>query len=261
MKLRTQNLKLQDVISDPWFIAGVYIGSFGITECILYYLSMPYGVVLYFEILITLILHSTFNPNEAQRDLWLALGLVPLIRIVSIVISVAELTVITQYILIGVLALLGIYTVARHLKYSFDDIGLNGRYFWSQILTEVTGIGLGVIDYLILKPKPLAAGSFVQLIFPGLVLLIFTGFMEELAFRGVLQRAAGALGSRGWLSIALVYALLQIGKGSLLHIVFTLGVALYFGFVVQKTKSVIGVSMAHGLLNIMLFLVMPNVMG
>jgi membrane protease YdiL (CAAX protease family) len=258
LKLRTQNLKLANVISDPWFIAGIYIGSFGIVELLLYYVLMQYALVLYFAILITLILHGTFSPNETQRGFWLALGLVPLIRIVSIVTPAAEISIITHYILIGVLALLGIYTVARHLKYSFHDIGLSAQYFRSQILTAFTGCALGMIDYVILKPEPLMAGSFVQLILSGLVLLICTGFIEELAFRGVLQHAAGALGSRGWIAVAPIYALLQIGSGSLLHIVFTLGVALYFGFVVLKTRSVIGVGMAHGLLNIFLFLVMPN---
>jgi membrane protease YdiL (CAAX protease family) len=211
--------------------------------------------------LITLIIHSTLSHGDEQRGLWLALGLVPLIRIISTVIHIAEIAVIFWYIVIGVPVLVGIYAVARNLKYSFDDIGVNYRNIRSQILTAITGIGLGIIDYIILKPEPLAEGFFVSLIFPAIVLLIFTGFMEELAFRGVMQRAARALGSGGWVFIASVYALLQIGHGSLIHVVFTLAVALYFGFVVQRTKSVLGVSMAHGLLNIMLFLVIPNVMS
>jgi membrane protease YdiL (CAAX protease family) len=83
--------------------------------------------------------------------------------------------------------------------------------------------------------------------------------MEELAFRGLLQRAAGALGSWGWAIIAPIYALLQIGHGSLFNIIFTLGVALFFGFVVMRTKSILGVSVAHGILNIMLFLAMVKI--
>jgi membrane protease YdiL (CAAX protease family) len=175
------------------------------------------------------------------------------------VIPIAELSVIIWYILIWIPVLVGIYSVARYLKYSFDDIGINYRNILGQILTAITGIGLGIIDYMILKPEPLVEGYFTRLIFPAIILFIFTGFMEELAFRGVIQKATRTLGSLGWVFIALVYAVLQIGYGSLIHIVFTLAVALYFGLVVQKTKSIIGVSMAHGLLNILLFLVMPNI--
>jgi uncharacterized protein len=258
LKLRPKIIKPQEILSKPWLTVSVYIVSFGVAELMLYHVSMPWSVALYFGLLGTLVVKSTFTPNEDQRRFWLGVGLVPLIRVVSILIQSEELAQVTSYVLIGVTVLLCIYIMVRHLKYNFDEIGLNSRYFWSQILTAISGLGLGIIDYLILKPQPLVAGSFLQLIFPMLVLLIFTGFVEELAFRGVMQRVAGALGARGWLSIAIVYAVLQIGSGSLPHIVFTFGVALFFGFVVQKTKSVIGVSVAHGVLNVFLFLLLPN---
>jgi membrane protease YdiL (CAAX protease family) len=242
-----------------WLIVIAYTSAVGITEFVLFYVSVPGGVALYFAILIALLFQGTFERNDAKRDLWLALGLVPLIRIVSTVTSAIEFTAIIRYILIGMPVFAGIYIMARHLKYRFDDIGLNNRHLFWQILTAITGIGLGMIDYLILRPKPLVEGSVVQFIIPGLVLLIFSGFMEELAFRGLLQRAAGALGSWGWAIIAPIYALLQIGHGSLFNIIFTLGVALFFGFVVMRTKSILGVSVAHGILNIMLFLAMVKI--
>ncbi len=256
---RSLRFNVHRLFTNPWIPMTFYTSAIGIAEFVLYYVSMPGGMASYFVILIVLILHSTLEQNEAQRNLWLVIGIVPLIRIVSTVILTMGLVTITLYVFIGVPVFIGIYTMVRYLKYSIHDSGLNSRHFGSQILIAITGIGLGTIDYVILKPEPLIEGSFVQFIFPGVVLLIFSGLMEELAFRGVMQRAAGALGSWGWVIIALIYALLQIGHGSLLHLVFTLGVSIFFGFVVLRTKSVLGVSLAHGVLNIMLFLVMPNI--
>jgi membrane protease YdiL (CAAX protease family) len=245
--------------TQTWLLAAIYTCSFGITELTLYYLSVSGGVALYFAILIALVLNSAIDRNEANRSLWLALGLVPLIRIISTVTSAIKLAPLTWYILVGVTVFMGIYFVARQLKYSFYDIGINKRHLLWQILTAITGIGLGMIDYQILRPKPLIEGSSIQLIFPALVLLIFGGLMVELTFRGVMQRAAGALGSWGWVVIVPVYALLQIGYGSLMQILFALAVALFFGFVVLRTKSILGVSLAHGALNIMLLLVMAKI--
>jgi uncharacterized protein len=243
-----------------WLIAITYLGSIGITEYILFYLSIAIGIALYFTILIALIFHSTLTRDEEQRNLSLALGLVPLIRIVSSVISVIDVPVIILYILIGIPVFTCIYILTRQLKYTLYEIGLNNHNFFIQVITTISGAGLGILDYLILKPDAIAQESFIQLILSGLVLLIFSGFMEELIFRGILQRASGILGWWGWVFVAFVYAALQMGHGSLLHSVFTFGVSLLFALVVLKTKSIIGVSLAHGFLNIMIFLVMPGLL-
>lgn len=256
-----QTSEIQDSTprNQNWFLTINYLAIIGIAEFILYFVSVPAGVALQFVILIALILHSALDRYKMRQDLWLALGLVPLIRIVSIAISPKEVSSIIWYILIGVPVFIVSYSMTRYLKYSLNEIGLNSRYPIWQIFIGMTGISLGMIDYLILKPAPLVERDLVKLIFSGLVLLICSGFIEELAFRGIIQRAASVLGSWGWVTVAPLYALMQIGHGSFMHIMFTLGVSLFFGFVVLRTRSIFGVSMAHGILNIMLFLVMPNI--
>ena len=255
-ELETRNTKLN---VHNWLIICAYTAAIGFTEYVLNYFSLPLGLVLYFTIFISLILVSTLERNQAQSDLWLSLGLVPLLRIISTTISTMQFATIIWYILIGFPMFIAIYIMTRHLKYSFNSVGLNNQQFSWQIFIAITGVGLGALDYLILKPKPLVEGSLIKLVLSGLVLLIFSGFMEELIFRGVMQRAASVLGKLGWIIIVLIYSLLQIGHGSPLHVGFTFAVALFFGFVVFKTKSILGVCFAHGLLNVMLFLVMAKI--
>jgi uncharacterized protein len=114
---------------------------------------------------------------------------------------------------------------------------------------------LGTIGYFLLKPEALICGVNLPMILsPALVLLISTVFVEEMAFRGVMQRAANALGSWDWIYIALIYAILQLGHGSLLFGVLAFLVSLFFGLIVKK-GSIIGVSIAHGLFNIGLYLI------
>jgi len=217
------------------------------------------GVALYFAILIGLIICKTVDINKQRRDLWLSLGLVPIIRITSIVMPLVEISVIYWYIITSIPILLAIYNVAQNLHFTTKDVGLTIRHPLVQFFTAIAGIGLGVIDYYIIKPGPIFEGSFVQLIFPVFVLLFFNGLVEEMAFRGIMQRVSDALGAWGWTFIAPVYAILQFSHGSILHILFTFVVALYFGFIVKKTNSIMGVSLAHGLMSIILFLVFPNI--
>jgi membrane protease YdiL (CAAX protease family) len=97
-------------------------------------------------------------------------------------------------------------------------------------------------------------------ILPALTLLIFTGIVEELAFRGVMQRAANTLASYGWIYIAAIYSLIQIGQGSAFHCLFVFAIGLLFGWTVKNTGSIIGVGLSHGLINIGLFLVFPHIL-
>jgi uncharacterized protein len=148
----------------------------------------------------------------------------------------------------------------RNFKWDLFVVGFNGKRPLIQIMIALNGMGLGFIDYLILKPEALNSNlTFQMTILPALILLLSTGFVEELAFRGVMQRTASVFGSWGWVYIAAVYAILQLGRDSILHCMFVFLVALFFGWVVKKTKSLMGVSFAHGFLNIGLFLVFPHI--
>jgi hypothetical protein len=93
---------------------------------------------------------------------------------------------------------------------------------------------------------------------PILILMFSTGFIEELIFRGMMQRAATeALGRFGLPYVAALFAVLHVGYLSVLDVVFVLIVGLFFGWVAARTHSIVGVTLSHGLTNIVLFLVMP----
>ena len=85
------------------------------------------------------------------------------------------------------------------------------------------------------------------------------GFVEEFIFRGVLQRTAVAVFGSWWgiIYVSLLFAVLHMGFLSLIDVVFVFFVALFFGWVVKKTGSLFGVALAHGITNILLYLVVP----
>jgi hypothetical protein len=90
--------------------------------------------------------------------------------------------------------------------------------------------------------------------------MIFTGFSEELIFRGLLQTVTmQVLGRRALLYGALLFAVMHVGYGSLADIVFVFAVGMLFGLLVHWGGSILGVSLAHGVTNVTLILVAPFV--
>jgi membrane protease YdiL (CAAX protease family) len=128
-----------------------------------------------------------------------------------------------------------------------------------QIAVALTGVALGYLEYKILKPQPLVETFSLQAIWlPALILLVFTGFLEELIFRGLMQRASlPTIGRLGLVYVSLLFGVLHIGYRSLADLVFVFLVGLFFSLIVERTRSIFGVTLAHGLTNITLFLIFP----
>jgi hypothetical protein len=93
----------------------------------------------------------------------------------------------------------------------------------------------------------------------ALVLMVSTGLAEELVFRGLIQRAAtGAVGRFGFVYGAAVYAALYISYGSLPAVGWAWVVGLLFGWIVERTGSLFGVTLAHGFAALVALLAVPS---
>ena len=82
--------------------------------------------------------------------------------------------------------------------------------------------------------------------------------MEELIFRGVIQTLSErVMGMGSVLYVSLIFAVLHIGHYSMIDVAFVFMVALLFTAMVKKSGSLLGVTLAHGIANSMLYCVMP----
>ncbi|MCB0059868.1 MAG: CPBP family intramembrane metalloprotease, partial [Caldilineaceae bacterium] len=191
--------------------------------------------------------------------LLITLAFAPLIRLLSLSLPLSEFPRVYWYFITSVPLFVAAYLVARLLHFSLDDVGINLRALPVQGLVALTGLVFGFVEYQILQPDPLAPAFTWQAIWlPAAILLVSTGFLEELIFRGLMQNTAiETLGRFGLIYVALVFAVLHIGYKSLVDVLFVFAVGLFFGWVVFRTRSIVGVTLSHGLTNIMLFLVMP----
>jgi LysM repeat protein len=218
-----------------------------------------WGLSMHITILAALLAHASLAGNLAYQRLFLALALAPLIRILSLTMPLEDVDLVYWYAIVGAPLMLTAAVVAANLGLSRQDIGLTLRALPLQGLIALSGLGFGVAEYFILRPKPLIDEfSLGSAALPALILLVGTGFNEEFVFRGVMQSASRqALGKLSILYVAVVFAVLHLGYKSISDVAFVFAVGLLFGWLVARTRSLLGVTLAHGVTNITLYLVVP----
>ena len=243
----------------PAHIAIIYLVIITAAELITAAVDPWSGIVFHAVVLIGMIFHTAFTWHDPSRRFLISLTFAPLIRILSLSLPLAQFPLIYWFLITSVPLFLALFLIIRTLGFSADRVGLNTRQWLLQLLIVPTGLLFGIAEYYILRPEPLISSlTWSQILIPALILLVSTGFFEEIAFRGIMQSTAlETLGRFGLVYIALIFAVLHIGYLSVLDVAFVFAVGLFFGWVVFKTGSIIGVTFSHGLTNIMLFLVMP----
>jgi membrane protease YdiL (CAAX protease family) len=241
--------------------AVAYLLFVAAAEVVTMFFQPLWGIIGHAAIMATAIARSARADDIFQQRLILSLALVPLIRVIdlSLSLSLIPIPTIGRFPIIYAPLLVATVVVVRTLGYKFGEVGLNFKSLPAQLGIASSGLLFGWVEYLILEPEAMITqltwSEFVPL---ALVLLVFTGFTEEFAFRGVMQRSAGdVFGWRGIVYVSVLFAILHMGFHSVLDVLFVFGVAMFFGWAVKKTGSLLGVTLAHGLTNIMLFLVFP----
>lgn len=247
-------LSLFSVVVVPAYIAAIVAA-----ELVTALVDARWGVGLHVAILWALLVHFSWAEERSEAKLLLALCLAPLIRILSLGMPLENLDLVYWFLIVGAPMIVAALLAARTLGLTRYDLGLTVRAIPLQLLVGALGVGLGIAEYLILKPDALVDElTWQQAWWPTLILLVATGFGEELVFRGVMQSAStDALGKAAILYVAVVFAVLHVGYKSAPDVAFVFLVALFFGWVVAKTGSLLGVSLCHGIANVVLYVIVP----
>ena len=258
---RQSGFKLR--VSLIWWVALLYLVAIALAEVLTTLFEARAGLILHGLLLLVLLLQASLSDRTLTRRFLLAMALAPLTRLLSLVMPLQHFPLVYWYMLVGVPLAVAAIFAARAAGLSRQMLGLTMRKLPFQALVCLSGIGLGYLEYQILRPEPLVAELRLELVWlPALILLVFTGLLEEFIFRGLLQyTAVSKLGRTGLVYTAALFAVLHLGYGSWLDLLFVFAVALYFGWSVQRSSSILGVSLAHGMINIGLFLVFPFLLG
>jgi uncharacterized protein len=237
----------------------IYLVLIVLAEVSLAFQAPHVSLLIHVTMAIALPIHAALSENPLSR-LLAALAFAPIIRIVSLGLPLANVPPVQVYALACLPLFVGVIATARALDLKKSEMGLTARFLPWQIAIGLLGVPFGFLEYVILQPAPVAdLARPVSVIWAALVLFVATGLLEELIFRGALQATAlDLLGKPGLVYVNLVFAALHIGYQSPLDLLAVFGIGLVFSWVTARTGSILGVSLAHGLTNTLLFIVLPS---
>lgn len=244
----------------------LYLLGLIVAELLTTYVNKMWGLSLHTTILFILLVNAAMVESADFSNLLRSLMPIPIIRIVGLSIPMMQIKPLYWFPIVAIPLFAASIVIMRRQKLTLKDVGVfMGDYrdnYRVQFFIALTGFFTGIIEFFILRPDPLIPQFTPILLIGGfIVLLLSTGLAEELLFRGILQNNAMKLTGTWWglLYTSLIFCTMHIGWIYFADLVFVFGVALFYGFCLIKTKSIVGVTMAHGISNSMLFLVMPFV--
>jgi membrane protease YdiL (CAAX protease family) len=174
-------------------VPGAVLAAITVAEVVTAAFDPRTGLTLHAVLLAVLVVMGARTRDTAQRELLWTLGLAPVIRIGSLCLPLGRLPLMAWYPLIGLPIFSSAFMTARKLGYTPAQLGLTVSLadLPRQLALVPLGFILGIGEYLIFRPAPLAERfTFEHIWMPALILLVFTGFEEELIFRAIMQRAA-----------------------------------------------------------------------
>jgi membrane protease YdiL (CAAX protease family) len=242
---------------------GLYLPIIALAEAAAAFINPYLGMGIHAALLVLILIYLLLKAVKGEKKFLLALGLAPLIRLISLPLPLMQFDFIYRTLIVGVPLLIAAAAIYRLSGYKPEQIGLTlGKHQSTQLVAGLAGLVLGFLEYLILRPQSLTESFGLGSILLLVLMLILAGFLEELVFRGLMQRASlRKLRIFGPLYVSLAFAVLHIGYKSWIDLVFAFLVGFAFSVIVEHTRSLVGVTLAHGLANISLFLIFPVLVG
>jgi len=142
-----------------------------------------------------------------------------------------------------------------------SEAGLTFKGFWFYLPLAISaGFALGWGEYNVIHPQLLTPGANIKDVMILIVTMIFfVGTVEEFIFRSSLQTVLEErLGSiSGLLLASVIFGFMHSGYQMPLELIYVSFAGIVFGLLFRLTKSLPVISLAHGVTNISLFLVVP----
>ena len=238
----------------------VYLIAITAAEIVTAHYSVAYGLIMHTFILSALLINSSITHSAKFSYLLRSMMILPMIRLIGLTMPLMQVSELYWFPVIAVPLFGASFVLMRSQKLTRKNLGLVLGNVPIQLTIALSGAVLGFTEYLILKPQALISTfSLETVLFGSVILIIATGFAEELLFRGILQKNAEKILGKmfGLLYVSILFTALHIGWNSVLDLLFVFCVALFYGYSFQKTGSIFGITLSHGISNTFLFLIMP----
>jgi membrane protease YdiL (CAAX protease family) len=190
-----------------------------------------------------------------------ALALVPVLRLVSLTAPVGAGSEAEQYLLVGAVmaSAIGWATWGARLPAT----SLTPRFGAVELWIASLSVPLALGAYFAIRPASIGEGTRSTQLATAALAVALAAVVEELIFRGFVQSALARLYGpvAAPLLATVIYVVSYLGVRPSSMIVLAGVQGLLFGWLVQRTRSLVGITMCHALVNIGLFVVLPHVIS
>jgi CAAX protease family protein len=252
------------------FLVLLYLLAIVLAEVCVVFVDVAIGVLAEALVVLASLNHYLFaaqrsgdaaprEPGVAPLAVLLVIPLVPLLRILSVTMVVPDVQELYQYTITGIPLLLGAVLIARAVR--SRHIVWRPVEWRSQGMIAAAGLPLGAAAFLVVRPESLDL-SWSEILLGTLSLTVAAALTEEFIFRGLLQESLSRLfGEFAVLLSTVAFVTMYLAVRPVAYLVIIGLAGLLFAWAVERTGSLVGVVLAHGLMNVGLVLVWPWVAG
>ncbi|TAH69117.1 MAG: CPBP family intramembrane metalloprotease [Anaerolineaceae bacterium] len=233
-----------------------------LVEVFFTFLSISIGAIIYLAILMSLLIAALLKYQKPCYQLFSALAIIPLIRIISVSLPMTGLSELLKIVFVSLPLFITGIIIAKITSITPKILGFTTYKLHIQLLISLIGLPLGLIKFYIIKPKLINISVAPVEILMWVITLIFcVGLLEEFLFRGILFNVAGKFlsNNKAMYFISLLYAALTISSKSFFNVIYAFMISLLFCRIFIWKKSIIGISLAHGIINITFYLICPQI--
>jgi membrane protease YdiL (CAAX protease family) len=179
-------------------------------------------------------------------------------RLVTLGALPVDVSPLTRLVVVGVPTLVAVAIAARQRSPGWRLLRPLAGGWPGQLVVGLVGIPSALVVWAIAPPSVEVRGGASTMV-AATVLVIFAALPEELLYRGLLVPAAAAVvGPWGVPFASATYALAYVTGGSITTVLLAFLLGLVLGWCRQLTGSVVGVIGAHSLLNVIVYLLLPD---
>ena len=194
------------------------------------------------------------------RDVESCAGLLPIVVFRIVNLSMPVLLPYTIYWIptVYISVVPSLFYAVRVLDFTSEDLGFTFRFWYLLPFMIVVGYVFGYLEFTFGKTSALIPSlSYTNILVLSIVMFVFVGFVEELTFRSVFQTNLEKVFCKfvGLLLASFTFGIMH--ENVVLAVLF----GLVAGFVFQKTKNVLNVTVLHGITCIFAYGLLPMGIG
>jgi uncharacterized protein len=249
-------------------VVALYVTFVAGAEVSTAFVSSLAGAIEYALLLIVMLTHAVIRlaperDGSATRKLDLAhaliaLSFLPLIRLVSLTAPVGGGSETARYLIVGGLVFLAIVWAASAV--GLPGVDLRPRSPVLQFVLIWLGVPLVLGGYFAIGPASIASGERWTQLAAAACAVALAAVVEELIFRGFIQSAFARLYGATAAPVcgAAVYVLFYTGVRPVGMVAFAAILGLLFAWSVQRTQTLLGVTLSHSVVNVGLLVLLPH---